>query len=236
MAQLQHNETMISQGVPNYHANPQLHRSNEVVQQYDLFGSQPNAQLTGSNDFSQQYNPFGSQPQERNSYSLSQFDQSLSNDYVNSVNSNSLPAVPGAGTITQQHYPSSLPNSLPRANPPPAGYHYFRHANQQLAVTAQQNNPFSPQWNESEGQRSLDSLPHANPQLTGTGSTNQQFDPSRAQMQENEPFENRHLVNRHGERLSDYLPDDQSEALKLVDYSSDNILYGEELEKTFDSD
>ena len=163
---------------------------------------------------------------------MSQFDQSLSNDFFDSK---SLP-VPRAGAITQRYDPLSLPNSSPQANPPPADYHYFRHANQQPAVPIQQNNPFLPQRNESEGQRSLDSLPHANPQLTGTGSTNQQFDPSRAQMQENEPFENRHLVNRHGERLSDYLPDDQSEALKLVDYSSDNILYGEELEKAFDSD
>ena len=55
-------------------------------------------------------------------------------------------------------------------------------------------------------------------------------------MQENEPFENRHLVNCHGERLSGFLSDDQSEALKLVDYNPDNILYGEELEKAFDSD
>jgi hypothetical protein len=32
------------------------------------------------------------------------------------------------------------------------------------------------------------------------------------------------------------LPDDKEEALKLVDNDSDNILYGEELEKAFDSD
>lgn len=36
--------------------------------------------------------------------------------------------------------------------------------------------------------------------------------------------------------LSDYLPDDQEAALALVGNNYDNILYGEELEKAFDSD
>jgi hypothetical protein len=39
-----------------------------------------------------------------------------------------------------------------------------------------------------------------------------------------------------GSNLSDYLPDDKEEALKLVENDSDNILCGEELEKAFDSD
>jgi hypothetical protein len=202
LAQLQQNETMMSQGL-NYYANSQLPRSDEVVQQFNLFGSQLNAQLTESNDCSQQYNP----------YSMSQFDQSLSNDFVNS---NSLPAVP---------------------NQPPAGRDYFCHGNPQptaAGILAQQNNPFILLWNESEGQQLPDSLP--NPQLAGAGSTNHQYDPPRAQLQENEPIETGHLVNRHGEHLSDYLRDDQSEALKLVDSDSDNILYGEELQKAFDSD
>eukprot|EP00804_Cyclotella_cryptica_P017217 CCRYP_013142-RB/>CCRYP_013142-RB protein AED:0.42 eAED:0.42 QI:0/-1/0/1/-1/0/1/0/175 len=38
------------------------------------------------------------------------------------------------------------------------------------------------------------------------------------------------------EQLSDYLPDDVTEALALVGNNYDNILPGEELDKTFDSD
>ena len=54
-----------------------------------------------------------------------------------------------------------------------------------------------------------------------------QYDSFAAQATENKATEYSHLVDRYGQRLSDY---------SFVDYDSDKILYGEELEKAFDSD
>lgn len=55
------------------------------------------------------------------------------------------------------------------------------------------------------------------------------------------PGENDHSTDcasgrNHSPTLSEYLPDDQEAALALVGNNYDNILYGEELEKAFDSD
>jgi hypothetical protein len=211
---------------PNKNESIQNNTSmNHQDQRFSAYLPYANPQFTADVSNTWQHVPFRAQPNKNESIQ----DSSLTNNYDQRFDAHMHDAARQCDTlIAQSNESEAFQNGASTNYQDQKLAAYSHYANQQFTgavATTQQYDSFAAQANESESIQDSTSTNYEDQRLAAY--LKNQYDSFAAQATENKATEYSHLVDRYGQRLSDY---------SFVDYDSDKILYGEELEKAFDSD